>query len=69
MENDPNKNDTKPEILNRNLNCMMFMKFINVVRDILDILTQCNRSNSSATCTSSLGFSRLYILMLGFIVT
>ena len=39
------------------------------VRDILDILAQCNRPKLTPTCTSSLGFSRLYILMLGFIVT
>ena len=34
-----------------------------------DILAQCNRPKSSPTCTSSLGFSRLYILMLWLIVT
>ena len=39
------------------------------VRDILDILAQCSRSKPSPICTSSLGFSRLYILILGFIVT
>ena len=39
------------------------------VRDILDILAQCNRSKPTPTCTNSLGFSRLYILLLGFIVT
>ena len=39
------------------------------VRDILDILAQYNRLKSTLACTSSLGFSRLYILMLGFIVT
>ena len=39
------------------------------VRDILNILAQCNRSKPSPTCTSSLGFNRLYILMLGFILT
>ena len=39
------------------------------VRDILDILAQCNRPKPSLACSSSLGFSRLYILMLGFIVT
>ena len=38
------------------------------VRDILDILAQYNRPNLSPTCTSGLGYSRLYILMLGFIV-
>ena len=38
-------------------------------RDILNILAQCNRPKTTPTCTSSLGFSRLYILMLGFIVT
>ena len=38
------------------------------VRDILDILAQCNRPKLTSTCTSSVGFSRLYILMLGFIV-
>ena len=38
------------------------------VRDILDILAQCNRSKPTPTCTSSLGFSRINILMLGFIV-
>ena len=36
---------------------------------IRHILAQCNRLKPSPTCTSSLGFSRLYILMLGFIVT
>ena len=41
------------------------------VRDIYikHILAQCNRPKPSPACTSSLGFSRLYILMLGFIVT
>ena len=34
------------------------------VRDILDILAQCNRPKPIPTCTSSLGFSCLYILML-----
>ena len=38
------------------------------VRDILGILAQYNRPKSTLTCTSSLGFTRLYILMLGFIV-
>ena len=37
-------------------------------RYILDILAQCNRPKPIPACTSSLGFSRLYILMLGFIV-
>ena len=36
---------------------------------IKHILAQCNRPKPSPACTSSLGFSRLYILMLGFIVT
>ena len=36
---------------------------------ILDILAQCNRLKPIPAYTSSLGFSRLYILMLGFIVT
>ena len=36
---------------------------------IRHILVQCNRPKPSPTCTSSLGFSRLYILMLEFIVT
>ena len=39
------------------------------VRDILDILAQCNRSKPASTCTSNLRFSRLYILMLWFIIT
>ena len=39
------------------------------VRDILDILAQCNRPKPSPACTSNLGFSRLYILMLWLIVT
>ena len=34
------------------------------VRDILDILAQCNRPKPNPACTSSLGFSRLYILIL-----
>ena len=38
------------------------------IRDILDILAQYNRPKSIPTCTSSLEFSHLYILMLGFIV-
>ena len=38
------------------------------VRDILDILAQCNRPRPTPAYTSSLGFSRLYMLMLGFIV-
>ena len=29
------------------------------VRDILDILTQCNRPKPTPACTSSLGFRRL----------
>ena len=37
--------------------------------DILDILVQCNRLKPSPACTSSLGFSSLYILMLWLIVT
>ena len=40
-----------------------------IVRDILGILAQCNRPKPTLACTSSLGFSHLYILMLGFIVT
>ena len=36
---------------------------------ILDILAQCNRPKPNPVCTSSLGFSRLYILMLWLIVT
>ena len=39
------------------------------VSNILDILAQCNRLKSTPTFTSSLWFSRLYIHMLGFIVT
>ena len=39
------------------------------VKDILDILAKFNRPKPTSTCTSSLGFSRLYILMLGFVVT
>ena len=39
------------------------------IRDILEILAQCNRPKLSPACTSSLGFSYLYILMLWFIVT
>ena len=35
------------------------------VRDILDILVQYNRHKPTLICTNSLGFSRLYILMLG----
>ena len=36
---------------------------------ILDILAQYNRPKFIPTCTSSLGFSCLYIPMLWFIVT
>ena len=39
------------------------------IRDILDILVQYNRPKSTPTWTNSLGFSRLYIFMLEFIVT
>ena len=39
------------------------------VRNILDILAQCNRPKPTLTCTSNLRFSRLYILILGFIAT
>ena len=39
------------------------------VRDILNILAQCNKPKPIPACTSNLGFNRLYILMLGFIVT
>ena len=39
-----------------------------IVRDILEILVQCNRLKPTFACTSNLGFSHLYILMLGFIV-
>ena len=42
---------------------------IRSVRDILDILAQYNRSKPIPIYTSSLGFSRLYIFMLGFIIT
>ena len=42
--------------------------FVTVCK-ILDILAQCNRPKPNSTCISSLGFSRLYILMLEFIVT
>ena len=42
---------------------------VTIVRDILDILAQYNRLKLTSTCTSSLEFSRLYILILGFIVT
>ena len=34
------------------------------VRDILDILAQCNRPKPTLTGTNSLGFSHLYLLML-----
>ena len=39
------------------------------VRDILNILAHCNRPKPTLAYTSSLEFSRLYILMLRFIVT
>ena len=39
------------------------------LRVILDTLAQYNRPKPTPTCTSNLGFSHLYILMLGFIVT
>ena len=42
--------------------------FVTVCK-ILDILAQCNRPKPNSTCISSLGFSRLYIFMLGLIVT
>ena len=42
---------------------------IRSVSDILDILAQYNRPKATLTCTASLGFRRLYILMLGFIIT
>ena len=42
--------------------------FVTVCK-ILDILAQCNRPKPNSTCISSLGFNRLYIFMLGFIVT
>ena len=48
---------------------MCAVQVIWVVSDILDILPQCNRPKPIHACTSSLGFSRLYILMLRFIVT
>ena len=38
------------------------------VRDILDVLAQCNRPKPTLAYTSSLGFRCLYIRMLGFIV-
>ena len=41
---------------------------IQTIRDILDILAQCNKFKPSPTCTSSVGFSCLYILMLVFII-
>ena len=40
--------------------------YIYIVRDIL---VQCNRPKPTPACTSSLGFSCIYILMLGFIIT
>ena len=47
------------------------MRFILLLLEIYikHILAQYNRPKPSPACTSSLGFSRLYILMLGFIVT
>ena len=39
------------------------------VEDIIDILDQCDRPKPTLACTSSLGFSHLYILMLRFIIT
>ena len=42
----------------------LISNLLSFVRDILDILAQCNRPKPTLTCTSSLGFSRLYILML-----
>ena len=39
------------------------------VEDIIDILDQCDRPKLTPACTSSLGFSHLYILMLRFIIT
>ena len=51
------------------LQCFQFSAFCQ--RYILDILAQCNRPKPkpNPACTSSLGFSRLYILMLWLIVT
>ena len=46
-----------------------FGLFVIIVRDILDILAQCTRPKPTPSCNSCLGFSRLYILMLEFIVT
>ena len=46
-----------------------FGLFVIIVRDILDILVQCNKLKLTPVCTSSLKFSCLYILMLEFIVT
>ena len=58
---------------NLEVNTLLLMLFVYYnmafVRDILNILAQCNKPKPSPTCTSCLGFSRLYILMLGFIVT
>ena len=50
-------------------NVCFIMKVFVHVRDILDKLARCNKPKSTLACTSSLAFSRLYILMLGFIVT
>ena len=46
-------------------------KATNTWKDLkmLEIYWTCNRPKSTPTCTSNLGFSRLYILMLRFIVT
>ena len=40
-----------------------------IFRDTLDILVQYDRLKVTHTCTSTLGFSCLYIFLLGFIVT
>ena len=38
------------------------------IRDMLDILAQCNRPKPIPTCTSSLGFSLLYIVYTHVII-
>ena len=47
----------------------LYKRSLQIVRDILDILAQCNRPKPTPACTSCLGFNHIYILMLGFIVT
>ena len=48
------------------LDLLHWANMSNITLTKLSKIDQCNRPKPISTCNSSLGFSRLYILMLGF---